>query len=149
MEFSEEEQVRASVFRCGLLLRPASAEAPRDGGDGGEGKRGSGTDRDEEAGEREEAFYARVRGLSYAQALKNAVRAARSGTIRDQDFESDLGFALALRGTLLAGYGAKAAARARERRQIRTLLRIVVRLPEFAESATLPHRFWVMCKYGD
>ena len=51
MEFSEEEQVRASVFRCGLLLRPASAEAPRDGGDGGEGKRGSGTDRDEEAGE--------------------------------------------------------------------------------------------------
>ena len=91
MEFSQDAaaEVRAALFRCGRLLhpprpRPPAAASAAEGG--------------------EEAFYARVRGLSYASALRRAAGAARSGAIRDLDFASDL-VAKALRNTLQNAYG--------------------------------------------
>ena len=121
-----------------LLLRPASAEAPRDGGDGGEGagvrnRQGRG------GGREEEAFYARVRGLSYAQALKNAVRRLAQGQYATRISSRTR---VCTRCEEPARWLWCEGCRARQRAAANpTLLRIVVRLPEFAESATLLHRY--------
>ena len=100
MEFSQDDdaaaaaEVRAALFRCGRLLHPPRPRPP--------GGRVAAAASAAEGGE--EAFYARVRGLSYASALRRAAGAARSGAIRDLDFASDL-VAKALRNTLQNAYG--------------------------------------------
>ena len=69
--------------------------------------------------------------------LIRVVRSARSGTIRDLDFNS-VDFAQGIRGLYTSTYGLEPKYTRKQRGQIRIFLRIVLRLPEFKESKTTP-----------
>ena len=135
MELMEDEaahSVRAHLCRCGLVLEDDSAAMGEKMGQG--------------AGE---SFLEQVRALDFRPSLEASLRAAKSGVVRDQDFESDPYFARALRGILLAGYGGlgrdgqyQNQLSRKELAISRTFLRIIVRLPEFRESTTLPRTFF-------